>query len=103
MLSAVANQSARSHLRPLGTVDSVCTMGMVLGHAASISTTIQNSHNPQNARGLFCAQLLAGMLNPLPKTSIARHLATHFVHAMNHGRVVPSTERLSDLDQLHFK
>jgi hypothetical protein len=96
-------KSARSHLRPLGPVDSVCTMGMVLGHADSISTTIQNSHNRKNARGLFCAQLLARVLNPLTKAAISRHLAAHFVYAMNHRRVIPAAKSLADLDELHFQ
>ena len=96
-------KSTRPHLRPLGTVDSVCTMGMMLGHAATISTTINNSHSPQTARGLFCAQLLARMLYPLAKTAIARHLTAHFVNAVNHSRMIPAAKRLSDLDQLHFQ
>ena len=96
-------KSARPHLRPLSTVDSVCTMGMGPGHAATISTTIQNSHSPKIARGLFCAQLLARMLHPLAKAAIARHLAANFVHAMNHGRMIPAAKRLTDFDQLHFQ
>ncbi len=96
------NKSARPHLRPLGTVDSVCTMGMVLVHAATISTTIKNSHTGRIARGLFCAQLLTRMLHPLAETAIARHLATHLVHAVDHGRMIPAPKRLTDLDQLHF-
>jgi hypothetical protein len=96
-------KSARLHLRPLSTVDSVCTMGMVPGHAATISTTIQNSHSLPIARGLFCAQLLARMLHPLAKTAIARHLAAHLVHAMNHSRMIATAECLPDLDQLHFQ
>jgi hypothetical protein len=96
-------KSARPQLRPLSTVDSVCTMGMALGHAATISTTIQNSHSPQLARGLFCAQLLARVLHPLTEAAIARHLATHFVHAVNHGRMIPATKRLTDLHQLHLQ
>ncbi|MEA2725090.1 MAG: hypothetical protein QOH59_2861 [Gemmatimonadales bacterium] len=95
--------SAHPHLRPLGTVDSVCTMGTVPLYSTTISTTIQNSHSPTLARGLFCAQLLARMLYPLAKAAIARHLAAHFVYAVNHGRMVPAAERLTDLDQLHFQ
>jgi hypothetical protein len=78
-------KSAGPHLRPLRTVDSVCTMGMVLDHAATISTTIQNSHSRQIARGLFCAQLLARMLHPLAKTAITRHLTAHLIDTVNHG------------------
>jgi hypothetical protein len=96
-------ESAGPHLRPLGTVDSVCTMGMMLGHAATISTTIQNSHSRRMVRGLLCAQLLARMLHPLAKTTIARHLAAHFVHAMNNGRMIPAAKRLTDFDELHFQ
>jgi hypothetical protein len=96
-------KSARPHLRPLSTVDSVCTMGMVLGHTATISTTIQNSHSRRIARGLFCAQLLARMLHPLAKTAISRHLSAHLVHAVNHGRMIPTAKRLTDFDQLHFQ
>ena len=96
-------KSAHPHLRPLGTVDSVCTMGMMFGHAAMISTTIKNAHSLQIARGLFCAQLLARVLHPLAKPAIARHLAAHLVHAVNHGRMIPAAKRLTDLDQLHFQ
>ena len=96
-------ESAHPHLRPLGTVDSVCTMGMMLGLAAMISTTIKNAHSPQIARGLFCAQLLARVLHPLAKPAIARHLAAHLVHAVNHGRMIPAAKRLTDFDQLHFQ
>jgi len=96
-------KSAHPHLRPLGTVDSVCTMGMMLGHAATISTTIQNSPSRRIARGLFCAQLLARMLHPLAKSAITRHLAAHLVHAMNHGRMIAAAKRLTDFDQLHFQ
>ena len=96
-------QSAHPHLRPLGPVDSVCTMGMKLGHAAMISTTIKNTHSRQIARGLFCAQLLARVLHPLAKPAIARHLAAHLVHAVNHGRMIPAAKRLTDFDQLHFQ
>ena len=96
-------ESMRPHLRPLGTVDSVCTMGKALGHAATISTAIQSSHSRRIARGLFCAQLLARMLHSLAKTAIARHLSAHFVHAMNHGRMIPAAKRLTDFDQLHFQ
>jgi hypothetical protein len=95
--------SASAHLRPLSTVDSVCTMGMMLGHAATISTTIQNSHSRRVARGLLCAQLLARVLHPLAKTAIARHLAAHFVDAVNHGRMIPAAKRLPDFDELHFQ
>ena len=63
-------KSARPHLGALSTVDSVCTMGMVLGHVATISTTIKNSHSRPIARGLFCAQLLARMLHALAKPAI---------------------------------
>ena len=96
-------KSAHPHLRPLGTVDSVCTMGMMLGHAATISTTIQNSHSPQIVRGLFCAQLLARMLHSLAEPAITRHLSAHLVHAMNHGRMIPAAKRLTDFDELHFQ
>ena len=54
------------------------------GHTTSISTTIQSSHSERNARGLFCAQLLARVLHPLAKTPIPRHLPADFVHAMDH-------------------
>jgi hypothetical protein len=65
------NKTLHPHLRPLGTVDIVCTMGMMLPPAAMISTSIQSSHSLPNARGLFCAQLLARVLHSLPKTAIA--------------------------------
>jgi hypothetical protein len=97
------NDSVCPHLRPLSTVDSVCTMGMVPAHAVTISTTIKNSHTRKISRGLFCAQLLARMLYPLPKTAIARHLPAHLVHAVNHGRMISAAKRLTDFDQLHFQ
>src|SRR5688572_1879927 len=103
MWSAAPRSRLARNLRPLCTVDSVCTMGMLVGHTASISTAFQNSHTGQNTRGLFCAQLLARMLNPLAKSAVARHLAAHFVHAMNDGRMIPPAERLADLDELHFQ
>jgi hypothetical protein len=65
------NKTMHPHLRPLGTVDSVCTMGMMFGPTATISTSIQSSHSPPILRGLFCAQLLARVLHPLAKTTIA--------------------------------
>ena len=98
-----SNDSARSHLGPFGAVDTVCTMGTVPASAATISTTIQSSHSRWRARGLFCAQLLARVLDPLAKTAIPRHLAAHFVHAMNDGGVIPTAKRLTDLHQLHFQ
>jgi hypothetical protein len=44
MWSAATSHFALSHLRPLGTVDSVCAMGMADNHTVSISTAIQSSH-----------------------------------------------------------
>src|SRR5437868_5270127 len=54
-------------------------------------------------RGLFCAQLLARVLDLLAELAIARHLALHLVHAVNHGRVIAPAERLADLDELHLQ
>ena len=103
MWSAAPNESAPSHLAPSASVDSVCTMGTVPGHTAAMSTAIQTSHSPGVARGLFCAQLLAGVLDPFAEATIARHLPAHLVHAVNHGRVVPPTEGLPDLHELHLQ
>jgi hypothetical protein len=95
--------SARPHLRPLSTVDSVCTLGMALRLCASISTLSRVPTPVEKRRGLFCAQLLPSMLDPLTKAAIARHLAAHFVYAMNHRRVIPAAKGLTDFDELHFQ
>src|SRR5215207_5460376 len=55
------------------------------------------------ARGLFCAQLLARVIDALAEGAIARHLTAHLVHAVNHGGVIAAAEGLADLDQLHLQ
>src|SRR5215203_5771396 len=102
MWNAATTIFQRSHLRPSDAVESVWAMGTVPVHTSTISTTVQSSHNTQPARGLFCAQLLARVLDALAEATIPRHLAAHLVHAVNHGRMVPTTKRLADLDELHF-
>src|SRR3954466_5175247 len=58
---------------------------------------------PVESRGLFCAQLLARVLDPLAEAAVARHLAADFIDAVNHGRVIAAAERLADLDELHLQ
>jgi hypothetical protein len=84
MWSAAPSNFAHSYLGPLSSVDIVCAMGMLHDNTASISTTIKNSHTRCIARGLFCAQLLARMLDTLAESPVSRHLAAHFIDAMNH-------------------
>ena len=103
MWSAAATSFPRPHLRPSAAVESVWAMGTAPAHTTSISTTIQSSHSAPPTRGLFCAQLLTCVLHSLAEATIPRHLPAHFVHAMNHGRMIPAAKRLPDLDQLHFQ
>src|SRR3989442_4040569 len=51
--------------------------------------------------GLECGQLLAGHFDALLEGAIPHHLPLHLVDRVDHGRVVPSPERLPDLHQLH--
>jgi hypothetical protein len=71
MLSGAPTESAHAHLRARTSVDTVCAMGTVPHELLRLSTTIQSSHIIPSARGLFCAQLLASMLDPLAEPTIA--------------------------------
>jgi hypothetical protein len=71
MLSGAPTESAHAHLRARTSVDTVCAMGTIPHKLLLLSTTIQTSHIPPTTRGLFCAQLLTRMLDPLAKPAIA--------------------------------
>jgi hypothetical protein len=70
MWSAATTCFERSHLPRFNPVDTVCTMGMLPLNTTSISTTFQNSHTGERARGLFCAQLLARVFDALTESAI---------------------------------
>ena len=70
MWSAAATCLERSHLPHFSPVDIVCTMGTVPRNTTSISTTFQNSHTSELARGLFCAQLLARVFDTLTESTV---------------------------------
>ena len=83
MLNGAPSEFDHARLRPRTSVDSVCAMGTGLTVLLLLSTTFKNSHTAQQTRGLFCAQLLACMLDPFAKPAIARHLAADFIDAVN--------------------
>src|SRR5882724_6925631 len=65
------------------------------------SSRLPTSAHP--TRGLFCAQLLARVLDLLAKSPIARHLTLHFVHAVNDRGMIAPAESLADFHQLHLE
>src|SRR5437762_2906992 len=50
---------------------------------------------------LECGQLLPSHLDTLLERAVSHHLPLYLVDRVDHGRVVPSSERLTDLHQLH--
>jgi hypothetical protein len=71
MLSGAPTESAHAHLRAPTSVDTVCAMGTTPHKMLLLSTTIHTSHIPSITRGLFCAQLLARVFDPLAEPAIA--------------------------------
>jgi len=96
-------QTGHSDLDPSDRVDTVWDMGTATRPFRLCPRLSRFAHTVLETRGLFCGQLLARVLHPLTKATVARHLPAHFVHAMNHRRVVSSAEGLADLDQLHLQ
>src|SRR5207249_138080 len=96
-------ESAHSHLDSFSVVDTLCAMGTQPVHLLHCPLLSRKPTATKLARGLFCGQLLARMLDPLAKPPIARHLPAHLVYTMDHGRMISSSERLPDLDQLHLQ
>jgi hypothetical protein len=70
MLSGAPTESAHTHLRARTSVDTVCAMGTMPHEQRLPSTTIKTSHTSRITRGLFCAQLLARMLDSLAEPAI---------------------------------
>jgi len=83
MLSGAATESAHTNLRPRTSVDTVCAMGTMPHEQRLPSTTIQTSHTLRITRGLFCAQLLSRVFDPLAESAITRHLPAHLIDTMN--------------------
>jgi hypothetical protein len=71
MLNGVLNDSAQAHLGPQCSVDIMCAMGTRMHPFHRFSPVSRLPTAIHFVRGLFCAQLLARMFDPLPKSPIA--------------------------------
>jgi hypothetical protein len=71
MLRGSPTESAHAQLRPPTSVDTMCAMGTMPHKMLPLTTTIHTSHIPSSTRGLFCAQLLARVFDPLAEPAIA--------------------------------